>query len=136
MQTPTGYEIIDGRFFPTNWFEVVFNPSFPFRLAHTVTGFFVTICLWSWWRRPRAGGKDKNQGRQSLPEGHGDHGLLQERQHLENAHAMANHSSRRTTKLHDRRTDELSLDEYERVGIWLPQSMPASGMISCSFRKV
>jgi cytochrome d ubiquinol oxidase subunit I len=42
MQTPAGYEIIDGRFFPTNWFDVVFNPSFPFRLAHTVTGFFVT----------------------------------------------------------------------------------------------
>ncbi len=42
MQTPAGYETIDGRFFPTNWFEVVFNPSFLFRLAHTVTGFFVT----------------------------------------------------------------------------------------------
>ena len=42
MQTPAGYEIIDGRFFPTNWFDVVFSPSFPFRLAHTVTGFFVT----------------------------------------------------------------------------------------------
>jgi cytochrome bd ubiquinol oxidase subunit I len=42
MQTPAGYEIIDSRFFPTNWFDVVFSPSFPFRLAHTVTGFFVT----------------------------------------------------------------------------------------------
>jgi len=42
MQTPAGYEIVDGRFLPTNWFEVVFSPSFPFRLAHTVTGFFVT----------------------------------------------------------------------------------------------
>src|SRR6516165_2613941 len=42
MQTPAGYEIIDGRFFPTDWFDVVFSPSFPFRLAHTVTGFFVT----------------------------------------------------------------------------------------------
>jgi cytochrome d ubiquinol oxidase subunit I len=42
MQTPAGYEIVDGRFFPTDWFAVIFNPSFPFRLAHTVTGFFVT----------------------------------------------------------------------------------------------
>jgi cytochrome d ubiquinol oxidase subunit I len=42
MQTPAGYEIIDGRYFPTNWFDVVFSPSFPFRWAHTVTGFFVT----------------------------------------------------------------------------------------------
>jgi cytochrome bd ubiquinol oxidase subunit I len=42
MQTPTGFEIIDGRFFPRDWIEVIFNPSFPYRLAHTVVGFFVT----------------------------------------------------------------------------------------------
>jgi cytochrome d ubiquinol oxidase subunit I len=42
MQTPVGYEVIDGRFFPTDWLAVVFSPSFPFRLAHTVTGFLVT----------------------------------------------------------------------------------------------
>jgi cytochrome d ubiquinol oxidase subunit I len=42
MQTPAGYEIIDGRFFPTDWWQVVFNPSFPSRLAHTVTAFFIT----------------------------------------------------------------------------------------------
>ena len=38
MQTPAGYEIIDGRFFPKDWLDVVFNPSFPYRLAHTVYG--------------------------------------------------------------------------------------------------
>ena len=42
MQTPAGYEIIDGRFFPKDWLAVVFSPSFPYRLAHTVVGFFVT----------------------------------------------------------------------------------------------
>src|SRR5688572_30583167 len=42
MQTPAGYEIIDGRFFPTDWFQVIFNPSFPYRLAHTVVGFYIT----------------------------------------------------------------------------------------------
>src|SRR5690242_1000734 len=42
MQTPSGYEIIDHQFFPKNWLEVVFNPSFPYRLAHTVVGFYVT----------------------------------------------------------------------------------------------
>ena len=42
MQTPAGYEIIDGRFFPTDWLQVVFNPSFPSRLAHTVVAFFIT----------------------------------------------------------------------------------------------
>jgi len=36
---------------------------------------------------------------------------------LEHAQAMANHSSPRTTKLYDRRNDELTLHEYERVGI-------------------
>jgi cytochrome bd ubiquinol oxidase subunit I len=42
MQTPAGYEIVDGRFFPKDWMAIVFNPSFPFRLAHTVVGFYVT----------------------------------------------------------------------------------------------
>jgi cytochrome d ubiquinol oxidase subunit I len=42
MQTPAGYEIIDGRFFPKDWFEIIFTPSFPFRLAHTVVAFYVT----------------------------------------------------------------------------------------------
>jgi cytochrome bd ubiquinol oxidase subunit I len=45
MQTPASYEIIDGRFFPKDWFEVVFSPSFPFRLTHTVTGFYVTTAF-------------------------------------------------------------------------------------------
>jgi len=36
---------------------------------------------------------------------------------LENAAAMANHASTRTTQLYDRRRDEISLDEVERI--WL-----------------
>ena len=36
---------------------------------------------------------------------------------VEKAAAMANHSSTRTTQLHDRRTDEMSLDEIERIVI-------------------
>jgi cytochrome d ubiquinol oxidase subunit I len=42
MQTPAGYAIVDGRFFPIDWLAVIFNPSFPYRLAHTVVGFYVT----------------------------------------------------------------------------------------------
>jgi cytochrome d ubiquinol oxidase subunit I len=42
MQTPAGYEISDGRYFPTDWWAVVFNPSFPYRLAHTLNAFLVT----------------------------------------------------------------------------------------------
>ena len=36
---------------------------------------------------------------------------------LEKAAVMANHSSTRTTQLYDRRADEISLDEVERIGI-------------------
>jgi cytochrome d ubiquinol oxidase subunit I len=42
MQTPAGFEVIDGRFFPTDWMAVIFNPSFPYRIAHTVVGFYIT----------------------------------------------------------------------------------------------
>lgn len=36
---------------------------------------------------------------------------------LEKAASMANHASTRTTQLYDRRRDEISLDEVERVAI-------------------
>ena len=42
MQTPAGYRMVDGRFFPVDWMAIVFNPSFPYRLTHTVDGFYVT----------------------------------------------------------------------------------------------
>ncbi|HEX2114662.1 MAG TPA: cytochrome ubiquinol oxidase subunit I, partial [Alphaproteobacteria bacterium] len=42
MQTPAGYEIVNGRFFPRDWVEIIFTPSFPYRLMHTVTAFYVT----------------------------------------------------------------------------------------------
>jgi cytochrome d ubiquinol oxidase subunit I len=42
MQTPAGYVVRDGRFFPVDWLAIVFNPSFPYRLAHNVTAFYVT----------------------------------------------------------------------------------------------
>jgi cytochrome bd ubiquinol oxidase subunit I len=45
MQTPTGYQIVDGRFMPANWVAIIFNPSFPYRLLHTITAFFVTTGL-------------------------------------------------------------------------------------------
>ena len=42
MQTPAGYEIINGRFYPKDWMAIIFNPSFPYRLAHTVVAFYIT----------------------------------------------------------------------------------------------
>jgi cytochrome bd ubiquinol oxidase subunit I len=42
MQTPAGYEIVDARFFPKDWLQVIFSPSFPYRLGHTVVAFYIT----------------------------------------------------------------------------------------------
>lgn len=42
MQTPQGYELIDGRFFPVSWLQIIFNPSFPYRFLHNVTAFYIT----------------------------------------------------------------------------------------------
>jgi cytochrome d ubiquinol oxidase subunit I len=42
MQTPDGFRIENGQFFPTDWLKVIFNPSFPTRLGHTVIGFYIT----------------------------------------------------------------------------------------------
>ncbi|MDE2171238.1 MAG: cytochrome ubiquinol oxidase subunit I [Sphingomonadales bacterium] len=45
MQTPAGAVLINGRFFPKDWTQIIFNPSFPFRLGHTVVGFYVTTAF-------------------------------------------------------------------------------------------
>jgi len=46
MQTPAGYEINEvGQFVPANWFEIVFNPSFPYRLVHMVLAAYLTTAL-------------------------------------------------------------------------------------------
>ncbi len=45
MQTPAGHEILDGRFVPADWLEVIFNPSFPYRLAHTVVAVYLTTAF-------------------------------------------------------------------------------------------
>src|SRR3546814_16244490 len=45
MQTPQGYAIVDGMFVPVDWWAVIFNPSFPYRLAHMVLAAFITTCF-------------------------------------------------------------------------------------------
>jgi cytochrome d ubiquinol oxidase subunit I len=45
MQTPQGYEIVNGRVIPTDWFAVIFNPSFPYRLAHMGVAAFLATAL-------------------------------------------------------------------------------------------
>ncbi|WCE03864.1 cytochrome ubiquinol oxidase subunit I [Pseudoxanthomonas sp. JBR18] len=47
MQTPAGYAISEsGQFVPAgSWLSIIFNPSFPFRLIHTVIAAFLTTSL-------------------------------------------------------------------------------------------
>lgn len=45
MQTPAGAAVIDGRYFPVDWFAVIFSPSFPYRLVHTALAFYITTAL-------------------------------------------------------------------------------------------
>src|SRR3712207_8311782 len=41
-----GYSIApDGRFMPEDWWAIVFNPSFPFRYLHTITGAYLTTAM-------------------------------------------------------------------------------------------
>ena len=43
MQTPAGYTINEvGQFVPADWWAVVFNPSFPYRLVHMVLAAYLT----------------------------------------------------------------------------------------------
>ncbi|WP_205478942.1 cytochrome ubiquinol oxidase subunit I [Sphingomonas arenae] len=47
MQTPTGHVMSpDGRFLPgPSWLDIIFNPSFPYRLVHTVTAAYLTTAF-------------------------------------------------------------------------------------------
>ncbi len=43
MQTPQGFEMIDGQAHAVSWMEIVFNPSMPYRFAHMMTASFLTV---------------------------------------------------------------------------------------------
>lgn len=47
MQTPAGFSIDPdtGQFLPENFWEIIFNPSFPYRLMHTVTAAYLTTAF-------------------------------------------------------------------------------------------
>lgn len=46
MQTPAGFDINDaGQFVPLDWWAIVFNPSFPYRLLHMVLAAFLTTAF-------------------------------------------------------------------------------------------
>ena len=46
MQTPTGHAVnAAGQFVAADWFKVIFNPSFPYRLVHMVLAAYLTTAL-------------------------------------------------------------------------------------------
>ena len=46
MQTPAGFAMNDvGQFVPTDWWAIVFNPSFPYRLVHMVIAAYLTTAF-------------------------------------------------------------------------------------------
>jgi len=46
MQTPQGHAINEvGQFVPVDWWAIVFNPSFPYRLVHMVLAAYLTTAL-------------------------------------------------------------------------------------------
>lgn len=46
MQTPQGYGINDvGQFVPEDWWAIIFNPSFPYRLVHMVLAAYLTTAF-------------------------------------------------------------------------------------------
>jgi cytochrome d ubiquinol oxidase subunit I len=46
MQTPAGYGMNEaGQFIPTDWWAVVFNPSFPYRLVHMTLAAYLTTAF-------------------------------------------------------------------------------------------
>ena len=60
MHTPAGFVMIDGKAHVTSWLEVIFNPSFPYRLTHmliasglTVSFLLAGISAYRWLRQDR-----------------------------------------------------------------------------------
>lgn len=45
MHTPAGYALADGRIVPSDWVAIIFNPSFPYRLAHMVVAAYLATAL-------------------------------------------------------------------------------------------
>jgi cytochrome d ubiquinol oxidase subunit I len=45
MHTPAGFVMINGQAHVTSWFEVIFNPSFPYRLTHMLLASGLTVAF-------------------------------------------------------------------------------------------
>ena len=78
MQTPTGHEVRDGIAYPLDWWAVIFNPSFPYRLAHMLSAAYLTTSLvvLAVGARYLLAGKYREEGRTMLHMGIGMLALL------------------------------------------------------------
>jgi len=63
MHTPAGFEMRDGVAFATDWMAIIFNPSMPYRFAHTLVASGLTVAFllaglsaYRWLRGDRSGG--------------------------------------------------------------------------------
>lgn len=61
MQTPTGFTVKDGVIFAESWREIIFNPSFPYRLVHMfiaslLTSAFLVAGVSAWRARKQVDG--------------------------------------------------------------------------------
>lgn len=45
MQTPQGFELVNGKVIPLDWLKIIFNPSFPYRLVHMVIAAYLATAL-------------------------------------------------------------------------------------------
>jgi cytochrome d ubiquinol oxidase subunit I len=61
MQTPAGFEMIDGKAHATSWLQIIFNPSFPYRFVHMLLASGLTaaflvagVSAYRWWRGDRS----------------------------------------------------------------------------------
>ncbi len=60
MHTPSGFEMRDGVAYATSWWDIVFNPSMPYRFAHMMLASFLTVAFlmaglsaYRWYRGDR-----------------------------------------------------------------------------------
>jgi cytochrome d ubiquinol oxidase subunit I len=45
LQTPTGHEVVNGKFVVVSWLQVLFNPSFPYRFTHMLLASALTCAF-------------------------------------------------------------------------------------------
>lgn len=58
MQTPQGFKIMNGIFYPINWIDIIFNPSFIYRFVHMTLATYLTaafvvagVSSWFLWKK-------------------------------------------------------------------------------------